>query len=130
MTATPKTTGVTSPPPTVRFIGLRHAGWPVATNPRNGFQLYVSDADASRAQKFANEYNCIAVQIRSDRYAGVDVLITMLPNGDIVRGVLLGDKGIAKTLKRGMDSFTKLWPTGTDCFDRLCRRRHVFCRSL
>ena len=103
MMATPKTNGVTSPSLTVGFIGLGHAGWPIATNlPHNGFKLYVSDADASRAQKFANEYNCTAVPTGSDGYACVDVLITMLPNGDIVRDVLLGEKGIARTLKRGM----------------------------
>ncbi|KIW26229.1 uncharacterized protein PV07_09342 [Cladophialophora immunda] len=87
----------------VGYIGLGHAGWPIATNlPRRGFPLVVSDANFERAKEFADQFHCEAAPPGSgEGFRDVDVLITMLPNGNIVRDVLLGRTGIAPSLKKG-----------------------------
>lgn len=53
-----------------------------------GFQLFLSDADAERSRKLANELN--AVKLARENASTLDVLITMHPNSAIVEAVLLG----------------------------------------
>jgi len=89
---------------TIGFIGLGNAGYHLAANlPRAGFNLVVRDADGSRAKKFADENpNSVIADKNDDKaWKEVDVLVTMLPNGAIVREVLLGESGIARHLRRG-----------------------------
>ncbi|KAH8807625.1 2-hydroxy-3-oxopropionate reductase [Xylogone sp. PMI_703] len=87
----------------VGYIGLGHAGYPLAANiPRAGYRIIVRDADPERAEKFVKENPSSQVAgPGSDAFKDVDILITMLPNGKVVRDVLLGDDGIAKSLKPG-----------------------------
>jgi len=69
-----------------------------------GYSILVHDADTSRVTLFVKEYSSNAKAASSgggDSFKDVDVLITMLPNGKVVREVLLGENGIAKTLKAG-----------------------------
>ncbi|KUJ11341.1 2-hydroxy-3-oxopropionate reductase [Mollisia scopiformis] len=89
---------------TIGFIGLGNAGYHLAVNlPRAGFNLVVRDADPSRAQTFVDENpkSVAAGEKDENAWKEVDVLITMLPNGDIVREVLLGEAGVAKYLRPG-----------------------------
>jgi len=89
---------------TIGFIGLGNAGYHLAANlPRAGFKLVVRDADHSRAQKFVDENasSIIAGENDENAWKGVDALVTMLPNGKIVHDVLLGESGIARSLKPG-----------------------------
>src|SRR5665213_808190 len=82
----------------VGFIGLGHAGWPMAGNlARAGFDLVVSDADPEREQRFALEHGCAAAGGPSG-FAGVEVLVTMRPNGHVVRDVLIGESNVAAVL--------------------------------
>jgi 3-hydroxyisobutyrate dehydrogenase-like beta-hydroxyacid dehydrogenase len=37
-----------------------------------------------------------------DAFGDVDVLVTMVPDGGVVRDVLLGDEGVGRSLKKGM----------------------------
>ena len=97
---------VNSPPSTspltVGFVGLGHAGWPMAENLlAAGYRLVVRDTDPAREQRFASEHGCPSSEGDPARLAGVDILITMLPNGEVVRDVLLGQDGIARRLARG-----------------------------
>lgn len=87
----------------VGYIGLGNAGYPLAsTLSRAGYSLVVKDADPERAKRFASEHNdATAADDTSTAFGDVDVLITMLPNGEIVRDVLLGFAGLAKSLKDG-----------------------------
>lgn len=43
----------------------------------------------------------MAGESNGDAWKEVDALITMLPNGEIVRDVLLGEAGIARHLRLG-----------------------------
>lgn len=87
----------------VGYIGLGNAGYPLAsTLSRASYSLVVKDVDPERAQRFASEHeDATAANETSTAFSNVDVLITMLPNGEIVRDVLLGSAGLAKSLKDG-----------------------------
>ena len=87
---------------TIGYIGIGNAGYPLAsTLSRAGYHLVVKDADPERIQRFVNEHNNAQSGSDESNFQSVDVLIAMLPNGDIVRDVLLGEKGVAKNLKQG-----------------------------
>lgn len=85
----------------VGFVGLGHAGWPMCGNVvKAGYDVVVYDIDAERERAFAQEHGCRAAG-GPQGLAGVDVLVTMLPNGDIVRDVLLGAEAVADGLAEG-----------------------------
>lgn len=88
---------------TVGYIGLGNAGISMASNiPKAGYDLVVHDADNSKADKAASEWpSTRASGGRPEAFADCEVIITMLPNGKIVKDVLLGKDGIAKALKPG-----------------------------
>lgn len=74
----------------VGFIGLGNMGAPMARRLlANGHDVKVFDTNAALAQSFAPAW------VGSLREVGVDreVIVTMLPNGRIVREVLLGTDG-------------------------------------
>lgn len=73
-----------------------------ANIPRAGFKLIVRDADPSREKKFAAENpNTTVAEEGVDGFKDCDVVVTMLPQGKVVREVVLGENGIAKGLKPG-----------------------------
>ncbi|KPI42260.1 2-hydroxy-3-oxopropionate [Cyphellophora attinorum] len=87
---------------TVGYIGLGKAGASMASNiPRAGFKLIVRDADPERERSFAsaNPGTTIA-EAGPSGFKDVDVLVTMLPQGKVVREVMLGSDGIAQGLKK------------------------------
>lgn len=88
---------------TVGYIGLGNAGFSMASNvPRAGYNLIVHDADQSRADRAAKEWkNTTASGGKPEAFSDCEIIVTMLPNGKIVRDVLFGEKGIAKGLKAG-----------------------------
>lgn len=89
---------------TVGYIGLGNAGYPMAANlPKAGFKMIVRDVDPEREQKFVKQFpdDAKVAAEGEDAFKDVDVLITMLPNGKVVRDALLGEKGVAKGLKPG-----------------------------
>jgi 3-hydroxyisobutyrate dehydrogenase len=86
----------------VGFVGLGNMGWPMAHNvARAGFPLVVRDVDPARQQRFAAEHGCGTADA-PDAFRGVDVLITMLPTGRIVREVMQKwNGGVHRALGRG-----------------------------
>lgn len=77
-------------PRNIGFIGLGMMGAPMVQCLVNaGYTLYLDDADAARADALAAQTG--ARRLSADNAAGLDVLITMLPNSAIVESVLLGD---------------------------------------
>ncbi|KAF9872231.1 hypothetical protein CkaCkLH20_10323 [Colletotrichum karsti] len=89
----------------VGYIGLGLAGGPLAQNvAMKGFKTIVRDADKDRQRKFVSDNKDLPVEEAADgpdAFKDVDVLITMVPNGHIVRNILLGDHGIAPYMKPG-----------------------------
>ena len=85
----------------VGFVGLGHAGWPMCGNlVKAGYDVVVHDADPERERAFADDHGCRASGGHGG-LAGVDVLVTMLPNGHVVRDVLLGADPVADGLGPG-----------------------------
>ncbi|KAF2453701.1 2-hydroxy-3-oxopropionate reductase [Lineolata rhizophorae] len=89
--------------PTIGYIGLGNAGYPMAANlPRAGYTLVVRDADPEREKKFVHEFpSCRIAKPGKDAFNDCEVIITMLPNGKVVRDVVLGENGIGPALKAG-----------------------------
>jgi 3-hydroxyisobutyrate dehydrogenase-like beta-hydroxyacid dehydrogenase len=89
--------------PYVGYIGLGNAGYPMAAClAKKGYRLAVLDADPARGIKFVEEYpKCRVSSSVGVAFNDCEVVITMLPNGKVVREVLLGNHGIASHLKPG-----------------------------
>ncbi|EXJ86745.1 hypothetical protein A1O3_03699 [Capronia epimyces CBS 606.96] len=89
----------------VGYIGLGLAGGPLCTCIlKGGFRTVVRDADPKRQREFVEankEFLVAEAEDGPEAFKDVDVLITMVPNGDIVRDILLGRKGVAPFLKPG-----------------------------
>ena len=78
--------------PVVAFVGLGMMGRPMAGHlVRAGFKVRVADASAAMLDAFCKEHPA-AVRFASAAEAakGAEILLTMLPNGAIVREVALG----------------------------------------
>jgi 3-hydroxyisobutyrate dehydrogenase len=74
----------------IGFIGLGMMGRPMAERLiANGFTVRVFDANPARAAEFGDAF----AGSPAAAAAGADVIVTMLPNGDIVRDVLVGEGG-------------------------------------
>ena len=77
--------------PKIGFIGLGQMGQPMARNlARAGYRLLVSDTNPAAVKIFLAEFPGEAPATRRALGAGADVVITMVPDGKIVREVLLG----------------------------------------
>ncbi|KAJ4362171.1 hypothetical protein N0V95_001519 [Ascochyta clinopodiicola] len=87
---------------TVGYIGLGNAGFSMASNlPKNGFKVVVYDIDTDKVQKAAEEWeNTTASDGSAESFKDCDMVVTMLPQGKVVREVIVG-KGIAKALRPG-----------------------------
>lgn len=83
---------------TIAFVGLGMMGRPMAERLlANGFDVRVSDANAALASEFGAAWRA------SPREAadGAGIVVTMLPNGKIVRDVLVGAGNLADALPQG-----------------------------
>src|SRR5262245_29887807 len=77
----------------VGFIGIGAIGWPTAgTLIKAGHDVTVFDIDFERARRFAAEFGC-PVASGLTEIAANPFVITMLPTGELVRGVLLTQDG-------------------------------------
>lgn len=74
----------------IGFVGLGNMGWPMAHLLDPAYELTVLDARADVAESFAAEHRATATADLEALGAASDAVITMLPNGDIVREVALG----------------------------------------
>jgi 3-hydroxyisobutyrate dehydrogenase len=88
----------------IGFIGIGNMGWPQAANlARAGRQVVAFDADPSRAERFAAENGTRWAKSLAELGAAVDVVVTMLPTGQIVRSVMIEMEGggLARSLRPG-----------------------------
>ncbi len=84
----------------IAFIGLGQMGSPMASNLlTQGHQLRVFDVDPEAVQRLVEKGAQPALNpaLAAD---GAEFVITMLPNGDLVRAVLFGEQGVCETLSR------------------------------
>lgn len=93
----------TSDRPRVGFIGIGNMGQPMTRNLlKAGWQVTIYDVDAAKARGFAAEAGAQVAESLTALAQASDVVITMLPDGHIVRRVALeGDDCLVKGLKRG-----------------------------
>lgn len=93
--------------PNVGYIGLGSAGYPMAAClAKKGYRLVVHDRDPAPARRFVQEFpgcrRALEGAVVGDAFAGCDIVITMLPDGNVVREALLGENGIARGMQPGM----------------------------
>ncbi len=73
----------------IGFIGIGSMGWPMAANlVKAGYPVTVHDADQARVVRFAAEHAAVGADDPASLGRKVDVVITMLPNGRLVREVI------------------------------------------
>jgi len=90
------------PLPILAFIGLGQMGARMAARlAQAGYELRVYDREASTVAAFVRRNRAIACTSPRDCGLGAAIVITMLPDGDAVRSVVLGRSGVASKLTRG-----------------------------
>ncbi len=83
---------------TIGFVGLGQMGAAMASNLSNdGHDLRVNDIDAAATERLAR-LGALVVPTPGHAAAGADFVITMLPNGSVVRETVLGRHGIADAM--------------------------------
>ena len=86
----------------IGFIGLGNMGAPMARRiAAAGYELVVTDALPAAVERFAAESRCERAASPQSLAARCPVIITMLPDGKIVREVLLGANGLVPHLAPG-----------------------------
>jgi 3-hydroxyisobutyrate dehydrogenase-like beta-hydroxyacid dehydrogenase len=87
----------------VGWIGLGNAGRALAACLATaGYSLLIRDADHEREVSFAESTTAATVAPEGqDVFRNVDIIVTMLPHGKVVREVLVGPDGIAPSLRKG-----------------------------
>ena len=88
-------------PAKIGFIGIGNMGVPMAhLLVEAGYQLYIADKSPDAVQRFARAHRCDIPPDFSSLGSACRVVITMLPDGHIVREVLLGKEGVALAMAR------------------------------
>ena len=88
--------------PHIGFIGIGTMGEPMAKRVLGGgYALTIFDSDAEKSERLAADIQCRRAASLADLARDADVVITMLPNGNIVREVMFGDGGVASVLRPG-----------------------------
>lgn len=83
---------------TIAFLGLGQMGTPMASNLLlKGHELRVFDLNENAVNQLV-EKGATAAATPAEAAKGAEFIITMLPNGDIVRNVLLGEAGVCETV--------------------------------
>jgi 3-hydroxyisobutyrate dehydrogenase len=86
----------------IGFVGLGNMGVPMARRlVKAGYELVVMDAIPDAVERFVADSKCERATSPQSLGEQCSVVITMLPNGYIVRDVLLGANGIVPHLKSG-----------------------------
>src|ERR1700686_5311599 len=90
------------PPASIGFIGLGNMGRPMARRlGEAGYRLHLADKNESVVRSFVAAHGGTAYSTPEALARSVDAVITMLPDGKIVREVSLGDAGLVAGLAPG-----------------------------
>lgn len=82
----------------IAFIGLGQMGSPMASNLlKQGHRLSVFDVNPDAVQRLA-EQGAQSASSPSQAAKEAEFVITMLPNGDLVRSVMFGEQGVCESL--------------------------------
>jgi 3-hydroxyisobutyrate dehydrogenase len=85
----------------VGFIGIGNMGAPMAGHiVKAGHDVTVYDSDAAKVARFVSAHGCRGGREPAD-LGNSELVITMLPDGHVVRSVLVGEGGLARHLSRG-----------------------------
>lgn len=85
---------------TIGFIGLGQMGSPMASNLiKGGHSLKVFDISKD-AVAALTEQGAVAASSPSEAALDAEFIITMLPNGSLVRNVIWGEQGITETMSK------------------------------
>jgi len=102
MASSTASTEAFKPPERVGFVGLGNMGSPMARLiARAGYQVVAADASAEAVERFAASIPCERAESLKSLGSSCRVVITMLPDGKVVREVLLGANGVATALAAG-----------------------------
>ena len=120
-------------PAKIGFIGIGAMGTPMATNlSKAGYKLVIYDADPKRAQALAATREIEVADSPAAIGGMCGTVITMLPDGKIVRKVLCGENDnykdcVASTLKPGslIVDMSSSSPVGTRELGALLEKRGV-----
>jgi 3-hydroxyisobutyrate dehydrogenase len=86
----------------IAFIGIGNMGRPMARHlVEAGFSLRVYDTNPAAVRDFEAAHGATAATAPDSAATGADVVITMLPDGKIVRDVLLGKHGATGCMESG-----------------------------
>jgi 3-hydroxyisobutyrate dehydrogenase len=84
---------------TIGFIGLGNMGFPMASRlAEAGHSLIVDDRDEGAVQRFQDQHSTARKATDAKAWQDADIIITMLPNSDIVEAVLAGGVAAAASL--------------------------------
>jgi len=87
----------------VGFIGIGNMGSPMAAHLVDaGFEVSVFDVRPEAVAIFVERHRGKAAESLKAVAEGADAVITMLPNDKVVREVVLGEGGVAATLRKGV----------------------------
>lgn len=85
----------------IGFIGLGNMGLPMAQNLiKAGYHLQVYNRTADKAKALDPDFTTIC-KTPAEAATGVDLVVTMLSQDDILKEVVLGGDGVLKTLAKG-----------------------------
>lgn len=86
----------------IGFIGLGVMGAPMAGHlARAGHRLTVLDIDRAVTERVARERGAQAATTAADVARASEVIVTMLPNGEVVQQVVLGEQGVLQGVRAG-----------------------------
>ena len=111
----------------IGFVGLGRMGLPMASNiVANGFAVRGFDTQGAQMERFAEQGGTLCASI-AEVSENSDVIITMLPNSEIVDAVIAGEDGILASAKEEsliMDMST-VKPETSDKMALLCSEKSV-----
>lgn len=121
-------------PTKVGFIGLGNMGQPMAARLLEaGFALTVLDADEKAQQAFVDQYGGNPASSLSALASESDAVITMLPDGQAVRRVVMGeeqdgDDRLLGSIRQGavLIDMSSSSPTGTQALGKILAQHGIF----
>jgi len=85
----------------IAFFGLGNMGGPMAANlAKAGFEVAAFDLNPEALAQ-ARQDGCVTCDTAQQAVEGADIVISMLPSGEAVKGLYLGDQGLLQQLPVG-----------------------------